>query len=95
MPFDLNFTERFQGQFRFLPKEAKKAARKAIQLLANNPRHSSLQTHKISGRRGDHGGDIFEAYVTMKYRMTWEYGPDRKEITLRNIDNHDECLEQA
>lgn len=94
MPFDLQFTKRFLEQFSRLPEEIKKPARKAVQLLAINPRHSSLQTHKVAGGRGDYGGDVFEAYMTMKYRMTWEYGPGKKEITLRNIDNHDECLEE-
>ena len=92
MPFDLRFTERFLAQLGHLPEEIRKPARKVIRLLASNPRHTSLNTHKISGAEGDYGGDIFEAYITMKYRMTWEYGPDKKEITLRNIDNHDACL---
>ena len=95
MPFDLQFTARFQKQFARLPEEVKRPARKAVQFLATDPRHSSLQSHQVSGRIGDYGGDIFEAYVTMKYRMTWEYGPGKSEITLRNIDNHDECLEEA
>lgn len=92
MPFDLQFTKRFLGQFALLSDEIKNQARKAISLLSANPRHASLRTHKVSGSRRDYGGDIFEAYVTIKYRMTWEYGPGKGEITLRNIDNHDECL---
>lgn len=82
MSFDLQFTKRFLDQFALLPNEIKKLV----------PRHASLRTHKVSGSRGDYGGDVFEATVTMKYRMTWEYGPGKGEITLRNIDNHDECL---
>ena len=92
MPFDLQFAQRFLDQFSRLPEEVKKQARKALRLLSVNSRHVSLQTHKVSGALGDHGRDIFEAYVTMKYRMTWEYGPGKREITLRNIDNHDDCL---
>ena len=93
MPFDLHFTERFKEHFERLPADIKKPAKKILYVLALNPRHPSLQCHKVEGGFGDHGGNIFEGYVTMKYRFTWEYGPDQGMITLRNIDNHDECLE--
>lgn len=56
------------------------------------PRHPSLKTHKVQNAIGFFEGDVFEAYVTKKYRLTWEYGPDQGMITLRNIDNHDACL---
>lgn len=92
MPYTLQLTDRFKANLRNLPHDVKNPAKKAVYLLAKNPRHASLQTHKISGAMGDYGGEVFEAYVTMKYRMTWEYGPDRGTITLRNIDNHDDCL---
>jgi len=94
MPFDLELAQRFIKQLQKLPPGIKKMAKKVIYLLAVNPRHPSLQCHKVSGTKGDYGGDVFEAYVTMKYRMTWEYGPRKNEITLRNIDNHDECLRE-
>jgi len=93
MAFDLQFTARFLDQLEQLADDVKKQSKKAIRYLSVNPRHSSLQTHKVSGIQGEYGGEIFEAYVTMKYRMTWEYGPGKNEITLRNIDNHDEALE--
>jgi len=86
MPFDLQFTNRFLKQLQKLPKPLKTKADRVIILLAENPRHPSLQSHKVSGGEGSYGGDIFEAYVTMKYRMTWEYGPSKNEITLRNIE---------
>jgi hypothetical protein len=33
---------------------------------------------------------IFEAYVDVKYRMTFERHNDT--FVIRNVDNHDECL---
>ena len=83
----------FQKKLLNLPNTIRAAAKKTIRLLAENPRHPALHTHKVKDAVGEFGGDVFEAYVTMKYRMTWEYGPDQGVITLRNIDNHDECLE--
>ena len=59
-----------------------------------DPRYPALGTHQVEGAKGDLGGRIFEAYISRKYRMTWEYGPGKAEITLRNVDNHDECLKK-
>jgi mRNA-degrading endonuclease YafQ of YafQ-DinJ toxin-antitoxin module len=84
----------FEKKVKEFPESVKEATRKTIKLLAENPRHPSLKTHKVHQARGDFGGDVFEAYVTKKYRLTWEYGPDQGMISLRNIDNHDECLKQ-
>ncbi len=68
---------------------------KAIDLLADNPRHPSLQTHEYHGacehpyKRGD---KVFEAYAQNRtadaYRIVWCYGPDRGEITLLAIVGH-------
>jgi hypothetical protein len=33
---------------------------------------------------------VFEAYVDVKYRMTFERHKDT--FLMRNVDNHDECL---
>jgi mRNA-degrading endonuclease RelE of RelBE toxin-antitoxin system len=94
MPFTLIIPLPFDKKLKKLPSSILDPAKKTLRLLAENPRHPSLKTHKIQKAVGDFGGDIFEAYVTKKYRLTWEYGPDQGMITLRNIDNHDECLEK-
>lgn len=65
-----------------------------LRFLETNPRHPSLESHAVERTTGDFGGKVFESYVTEKYRMTWEYGPSKGEITLRNVDNHDECLKR-
>lgn len=92
--FGIVIPECFERKLQDLPKNILAAAKKTIHLLAENPRHPALKTHKVKGAVGDFAGDVFEAYVSKKYRMTWEYGPDQGMIALRNIDNHDECLER-
>ena len=94
MPFALVISFSFERKLKKLPPDALEAAKKTLRFLAENPRHPSLKTHKVQKAVGDFGGDVFEAYVTKKYRLTWEYGPDQGMITLRNIDNHDDCLEK-
>jgi mRNA-degrading endonuclease RelE of RelBE toxin-antitoxin system len=94
MAFTLVIPIWFEKKIKNLPAKIQEPTKKTLRLLSENPRHPSLKTHKIQKAVGDFGGDIFEAYVTKKYRLTWEYGPDQGMITLRNIDNHDECLEQ-
>ncbi len=65
---------------------------KALQLLANNPRHPSLQTHEFTSLQGPDGEKIFEAYAEQNtpaaYRLFWCYGPARKQITLLAITPH-------
>lgn len=89
--FTLEATDHFILQASKLPDSVRAQLRKTLDHLARNPRHPALRTHKIKHARGSSGGDIFEAYVSDQYRMTWEYG-DRGIIVLRNVDNHDVCL---
>lgn len=95
MTFRLAIPRPFEERLVKLPAAVREAARKAFKLLAEDPRHPSLKTHKVHRAIGVFGGDVFEAYVTKKYRLTWEYGPDQGMISLRNIDNHDDCLKKA
>lgn len=92
MKFRLTATEHFLNQASNLPIEVYKQLQKQLELLSNNPRHPSLQTHEIYNARGDYGEKIFEAYINNKYRFTWEYSLEKGEIILRNVDNHDDCL---
>lgn len=56
-----------------------------IRLLADNPRHPSLQVKKIRGT-----SDIWEARVDRQYRMSFEWTGDV--ILLRVVGNHDDVL---
>jgi hypothetical protein len=67
-------------------KEAKLAAAisEAVNRLAENPRHQSLQTHPVQGTKNPR---IFEAYVDRKNRVTFHWDDDA--IVLRAHCNHD------
>lgn len=92
--FTLITTERFESQAVVLPAEVYRQLAIRFKFLETNPRHPSLNTHEVKHARGDFGGKIFESYVTIKYRLTWEYGLTPGEIVLRNVDNHDACLKR-
>ncbi len=81
----IQFTERFVRQYERLPKTIQRKVDKALRLLDADFRHPGLRSHPVEGI-----GDIFEAYVDAKYRMTFERYGDV--FVMRNVDNHDECL---
>jgi hypothetical protein len=68
-----------------------KALKKTILLLANSPRHNSLQTHEFLSFKGLNGEKVFEAYAQQKtpaaYRVFY-YGPCRNAITILAITAH-------
>jgi len=81
----IQFTERFVKQYQRLPKTIQKKVDKSLRLLDADFRHPGLRSHPVEGVEG-----VFEAYVDVKYRMTFErYG---NLLVMRNVDNHGECL---
>jgi hypothetical protein len=69
-----------------------KAVAKCIRLLAENPKHPSLNTHKFDSLTGANGEEVFEAYAQNRtpgaYRVFWHYGPNKAEITLISVTSH-------
>lgn len=71
-----------------------KQVAKAVQLLADNPRHSSLNTHEYESldHPFDPNGKVFEAYAQSRtpgaYRIFWCYGPEKGDITIIAITPH-------
>lgn len=69
-----------------------KAVSKAMELLAVNPRHPSLQTHEYHEFQTPFGGKVFEAYAENRtagaYRVFWCYGPKSGQITILSITPH-------
>jgi len=69
-----------------------KAVSKAIRLLAADPRHPGLKTHKYESLTGVEGEEIFEAYAEQHtpaaYRIFWHYGPEKGSITILAITPH-------
>jgi mRNA interferase RelE/StbE len=82
---NIYFSDLFGEGITEVSGDAKKALKKKLGLLIDNPGHLSLRTKKI---RGDN--EIFEASITIDIRMTWEYYEDG--ILLRNIGRHDKTL---
>ena len=81
----LVFSKRFKKAYRKLPRHIKPKVKKALQLLETDRRFPSLQVRKI--RATD---DVYEGRVDLKYRFSFHLSG--KDIILRNVDNHDECL---
>ena len=82
---NIYFSDLFLESVNRLPVEVKKALKKKLDLLADNPKHPSLRTKKIKGSEG-----IFEASINMDIRMTWEFYEEG--ILLCNIGKHDKTL---
>lgn len=73
-------TKPFDEDFFLLSPEEQRQAIKALRFLAANPRHRSLQTHKIEGT------SFIEAYVNKDVRIVFERTRDI--IVLRAIGHH-------
>jgi len=82
----VEFTERFVKQYLRLPVKIQHKVDKALLLLDTDFRKPGLRSHPIEGAHG-----IFEAYVDRRYRMTFERKRDT--YITRNVDNHDDCLQ--
>ena len=82
---NIYFSDLFLESVKRLSVDVKRALKKKLDLLADNPKHPSLRTKKIKGSEG-----IFEASINMDIRMTWEFYEDG--ILLRNIGKHDKTL---
>jgi hypothetical protein len=95
--FEIEWTQGAEETYYHLkndPSQRKryKAVKKTIQLLAENPRHNSLQTHEFLSLKGPNGEKIFEAYAEQKtpaaYRVFWYYGPGKGQITVIAVTSH-------
>lgn len=83
---EIELTDRFKKAYVILPAQIKTKVQKTIRLLANDPRHPSLQTKPIQGATG-----IYEARADQAYRITYERLPGDI-LRLRVVGNHDETL---
>ena len=77
---------RFKKAYKKLSPELQEKTRKALSLLAENPRHPSLRTKSIQGVRG-----IYEARVDQSCRMTYERQIDDI-LLMRVVGEHDKTL---
>ncbi len=82
----IKYAHRFKKAYKHLPIDIQIKIKKAIRLLAENPRHPSLQTKPVQSFKG-----IYEARVDINYRITYERVPNDT-LFLRFIATHDEAL---
>ena len=81
-PLTFSRTEAFARDFKSLPKAIQDRVEKALVLLGRDPRHPSLRTRKMHGP-----GDIWEASVSMSYRITFQWIGNQ--LILRRVGSHD------
>ncbi|MDD2402463.1 MAG: hypothetical protein PHI90_01670 [Clostridia bacterium] len=79
------YSDLFKEKVQLLYPDIKKSLKNKLALMNQNPKHPSLRAKKIKGV-----SDIYEASITMNYRMTWQYY--KNGILLRNIGEHDKTL---
>jgi addiction module RelE/StbE family toxin len=82
----IKFTKRFLKSYAHLPALIQEKIKKQVALLADNPRHPSLQTKPIQGAAG-----LYEARIDRDYRLTYERQADDT-LLLRVVGKHDETL---
>ncbi len=95
--FTLKYTENAEDDLKNLiadkgKKTVLKAVVKSLQLMENNLKHPSLNTHKYDEMEGPNGEEVFESYAQNNtpgaYRIFWHYGPEKKMITILEICPH-------
>ena len=82
----IKFTRRFLKCYARLPRAVQQKIQKQIALLAQDPRHPSLQTKPVQGAQG-----IYEARVDRDYRLTYEREADDT-LLLRVVAKHDTAI---
>ena len=81
----LAFSDRFRKAYGGLAEGDAKRVRKALELLATDPRHPRLRVKEMQGT-----AKIWEARASDSLRITFEVDEDR--IVLRNVGSHDPTL---
>jgi mRNA interferase RelE/StbE len=82
----LFYTERFRRAYADLDDAQLESVRKALRLLAADPRHPSLRVKKMQGTT-----DIWEARASRSLRLTFDMRDDV--MVLRNVGSHDHTLD--
>ena len=81
-PFRLQILPRFKKARRKKTPDMRTTIDECVKLLAQNPRHPGLHTHRVQGTKS-----VWESYVDHANPVTWEYGEDGS-VVLRNNCNH-------
>lgn len=72
---------------------------KALSLLAQNPRHNSLQSHEIEVLSRRVGYKVWQSYLENNTpaagRVFWGYGPEQGTITILGLESHPEDAKKS
>jgi len=80
--YDLDFTPEFLNDYKKLIKKNKlliKKFSKSLKLLADNPTHNSLKSHKVDTINHE---DVWSSWVTGDIRIIWLYDSNNKLIIV-------------
>ena len=77
----LILTDPFKIQFQLLTDLEQKQSAKALRLITDNPKHPSLNVHRVKGTV------LWEAYVNKDIRIIYEQNSDT--LLLKAIGHHD------
>lgn len=80
--FELEFTPEFIKDYQKLVKKNKaliKSFEKALKLLASNPKHNSLRSHKVDTIDNE---DVWSSSVTGDIRIIWVYDQNQKLVIV-------------
>ncbi|MGA2262042.1 MAG: type II toxin-antitoxin system RelE/ParE family toxin [Acidobacteriota bacterium] len=83
----LRYTDRFRRAYSDLADDNAERVKRALRLLADNPRHPGLRVKRVQGT-----DRIWEARAGLSVRLTFEIEGDG--IVLRNVGAHDETLKK-
>jgi mRNA interferase RelE/StbE len=78
----VSFTKPFIRDYQGLPKIIQQQVNEQIERLLDNPKHPSLRTKKMEGRRS-----VWEVRITGGYRLTLQIDGDI--YLLRRVGKHD------
>ncbi len=96
-PFTLQFTREAESVLQDLRSRKQYAAKfakvkKALRLLADNPKHPGLRSHAYKSVPGPGGATLWDSYVENNtpgaWRIFWCYGPDTDSITVVTVGPH-------
>ena len=77
------YTTKFAKNFKKLPQNLKLKTEKKVNLFRQNPKDTSLKTHKLSGALGS----FFSFSVNYSYRIIFAF-ESSKEVTFIDIGDH-------
>ena len=79
----INYSNHFAKQYKKLPRNVQIVAWKKERVFKENPHHTSLKTHKLSGKLAQ----CYSFSVNYKYRIIFVFEDDGS-ATFINIGSH-------